>query len=65
MEKHIQFLNMYIVATRLKNINKDNLELYWYGIWNIVLSYWFDDCQPSVDNHIHNYVEADVANQGS
>ena len=41
MEKHIQFLNMSIVATKSNNINRNNLEFYWYGVWNIILSYWF------------------------
>src|SRR3979490_896404 len=42
MEKHVQFLNMYIVATKSNNINRNNLEFYWYGVWNIVLNYWFE-----------------------
>src|SRR3979490_1585171 len=41
MEKHIQFLNMYIIATKSNDINSNNLEFYWYGMWNVVLSYWF------------------------
>src|SRR3979490_1052773 len=41
MEKHVQFLNMYIVATGSNDINRNNLEFYWYGVWNVVLSYWF------------------------
>src|SRR3979490_3094031 len=42
MEKHVQFLNMSIVATKSNNINRNNLEFHWYGIWNIVLNYWFE-----------------------
>src|SRR3979490_733405 len=42
MEKHVQFLNMYIVVTRSNDINSNNLEFYWHGVWNVVLSYWFE-----------------------
>src|SRR3979490_2299971 len=42
MEKHIQFLNMSIVATKSNDINRNNLEFYWYGVWSIVLNYWFE-----------------------
>ena len=41
MEKHIQFLNISIRATKSNNINRNNLEFYWYRVWNIVLNYWF------------------------
>jgi len=26
---------MYIIATRSNNINRNNLEFYWYGMWNV------------------------------
>ena len=37
----MQFLNMYTVGTKSNDINANNLEFYWYGVWNIVLGYWF------------------------
>src|SRR3979490_21950 len=72
MEKHVQFLNMSIVATKSNNINRNNLEFYWYGVWNIVLNYWFDSMFMVIpqyeisyksinrdDNTIRKYVKPD------
>src|SRR3979490_6709 len=55
MEKHVQFLNMYIIATRSNDINSNNLEFYWYGVWNIILSYWFESRFLVVPQYVISY----------
>src|SRR3979490_3028304 len=55
MEKHVQFLNMSIMAKKANNINKNNLEFYWYGVWNIILSYWFESRLLVVPQYVISY----------
>ena len=55
MEKHIQFLNMYTVGTKSNDINANNLEFYWYGVWNIVLGYWFQSRFLVVPQYVISY----------
>ena len=55
MEKHVQFLNMSIMATKSNNINKNHLEFYWYGVWNIILSYWFESRFLVVPQYVISY----------
>ena len=55
MEKHMQFLNMYIVATKSNDINRKNLEFYWYGVWNVVLSYCFESRFLVVPQYVISY----------
>src|SRR3979490_2484865 len=55
MEKHVQFLNMSIMATKSNNTNKNNLEFYWYGVWNIILSYWFESRFLVVPQYVISY----------
>src|SRR3979490_1466426 len=55
MEKHIQFLNMSIMATKSNNINRNNLEFYWYRVWNIILSYWFESRFLVVPQYVISY----------
>src|SRR3979490_1591653 len=55
MEKHMQFLNMYIVATKSNATNGNNLEFYWYGVWNIVLGYWFQSRFLVVPQYVISY----------
>src|SRR3979490_2862913 len=55
MEKHMQFLNMYIVATKSNDINRKNLEFYWYGVWNVVLSYCFESRFLVVPQYLISY----------
>src|SRR3979490_1958158 len=55
MEKHIQFLNMYTFGTKSNDINTNNLEFYWYGVWNVVLSYWFQSRFLVVPQYVISY----------
>src|SRR3979490_324255 len=55
MEKHMQFLNMYIVATKSNDINRNNLDFYWYGVWNVVLSYCFESRFLVVPQYVISY----------
>src|SRR3979490_1162440 len=55
MEKHMQFLNMYIVATKSNNINRKNLEFYWYGVCNVVLSHCFESRFLVVPQYVISY----------
>ena len=63
---------MSIMATKSNNINRNNLEFYWYGVWNIVLNYWFESMFMVIpqyeisykiinrdDNTIRKYVKPD------
>src|SRR3979490_1503863 len=55
MEKHMQFLNTYIVSTKSNATNGNNLEFYWYGVWNIVLGYWFQSRFLVVPQYVISY----------
>src|SRR3979490_1445991 len=55
MVKHVQFLNMSIMATKSNKINKNNLEFYRYGVWNIILSYWFESRFLVVPPYVISY----------
>src|SRR3979490_2774447 len=46
---------MSIMAKKSNNINKNNLEFYWYGVWNIILSYWFESRFLVVPQYVISY----------
>src|SRR3979490_633250 len=55
IERTLPIFNMYIIATRSNNINRNNLEFYWYGVWNVVLSYWFESSFLVVPQYVISY----------
>src|SRR3979490_2342135 len=55
MEKHIQFLNMYTVGTKSNDINTNNLEFYWYGVWITVLACWLPSRLLVVPQYVISY----------
>src|SRR3979490_2858210 len=55
MEEHMQFLNMYTVGTKSNDINTNNLEFYWYGVWITVLGYWFQSRFLVVPQYVISY----------
>src|SRR3979490_3066036 len=55
IERTLPIFNMYIIATRSNNINRNNLEFYWYGVWNVVLSYCFESRFLVVPQYVISY----------